>query len=107
MIEITNVRVLYFKGALFLIGGLGASALLIVERPTLKHILLLSVTVWCFCRAYYFAFYVITHYVDSSYKFAGLSSFIAYVWRRSRERERGPWRRRATPGRRSRSSRRL
>jgi len=41
--------------------------------------LLLLVAVWSFCRAYYFAFYVIEHYVDPSYKFAGLTSFAMYL----------------------------
>ena len=41
-----------------------------------------GVTVWCFARAYDFAFYVIGHYVDPSFKFAGLGSFVRYLWKR-------------------------
>ena len=44
--------------------------------------LLLATAVWCFARFYYFAFYVIEHYVDPGYKFAGLGSFVAYLFRR-------------------------
>jgi hypothetical protein len=32
--------------------------------------------------AYYFAFYVIEHYVDPGYRFAGLWSFVRYVLRK-------------------------
>ena len=49
-----------------------------------KAALLLAICVWSFCRAYYFAFYVIEHYVDPQYKFAGLSSFVLYLLRKPR-----------------------
>ena len=71
--------------ALFL--GFAASALLLVESPTLKTAFLLAVAVWGFCRFYYFAFYVIEHYVDPGYKFAGLTSFVRYLLRRRRPAE--------------------
>ncbi|HXY37070.1 MAG TPA: hypothetical protein VEI07_22775 [Planctomycetaceae bacterium] len=35
--------------------------------------------IWSFSRFYYFAFYVIEKYVDSSYRFAGLPSFARYL----------------------------
>jgi hypothetical protein len=54
--DITNPRVLYAKGMLFLTTGVLAALLLIQERPTLKVIALLALCVWCFARAYYFAF---------------------------------------------------
>jgi hypothetical protein len=80
--DITNPRLLYFKGLLFLITGVLAAALLILERPTLKVALLLALVVWCFARAYYFAFYVIQHYVDPGYRFAGLFDFARYALRK-------------------------
>ncbi len=82
MADITNKRLLYFKGVLFVVTGLLASALLLMECPSIKVALLLAVAVWCFARAYYFAFYVIEHYVDPTYRFAGLSSFARYVLKR-------------------------
>jgi hypothetical protein len=42
---------------------------------------LLVISVWSFCRFYYFAFYVIEHYVDSGYRFSGLWSFAVYLLR--------------------------
>ncbi len=79
MADITNPRLIYAKGFLFLVGGILASGLILAEHPTLKIAALLGIAVWCFARFYYFAFYVIEHYVDGNYKFAGLGSFLRYL----------------------------
>jgi len=84
--DLTNPRLIYLKGLLFLLGGAVASALLILEKPTWKVALLLAVAVWCFARFYYFAFYVIGRYVDPSYQFSGLWSFARYLLRRNGKR---------------------
>jgi hypothetical protein len=68
------------KGVLFLLIGIVSSLLLILEQPSLKIAALLAIAVWCFCRFYYFAFYVIQHYVDPGYRFSGLWSFFGYLW---------------------------
>ena len=78
MKELTSPGWIKLKGLLFLLIGLLASVLLVLEHPQLKVFLLLSIAVWCFCRFYYFAFYVIEHYVDPSYRFSGLWSFAMY-----------------------------
>jgi hypothetical protein len=83
MKDLTDARWIKLKGVLFLIVGILASTLLILEVPTLRVAVLLTVAVWCFCRFYYFAFYVIEHYVDGRYKFSGLWSFVRY-WARER-----------------------
>ena len=62
---------------LFLLAGLLAAAAILLEHPSWKVAGLLGVAVWCFCRAYYFAFYVVSQYADSGYRFAGLASFAA------------------------------
>ena len=80
--DITSPRLLYVKGLLLLLTGVLAGVLLVLERPTLKVALLLALAVWCFARAYYFAFYVIQHYVDPGYRFAGLVDFARYVMRK-------------------------
>lgn len=91
MADLTNPKAIYAKGFLFLLGGLIASALLVMEHPTPKVVLLLAIALWCSCRSYYFAFYVIEHYVDPGYRFAGLWSFARYLWkgRRPSDREEG------------------
>ncbi len=87
MADLKDSRLIYLKGFLFLGGGCLASALLLAEQPTLKVAFLLAVAVWCFARWYYFAFYVIEHYVDPQFRFAGLWAFAKYlVRRRSKER---------------------
>jgi hypothetical protein len=84
MADINSPTLLYAKGGLMLAVGVLAAGLLVSDSPTIRTVALLAVAVWGFCRAYYFAFYVIEHYVDPSFKFAGLSSFIRYViWKKS------------------------
>jgi hypothetical protein len=58
--------------------------LLAIEYRSLRSVALLVVAVWCFCRFYYFAFYVIERYVDPGYRFSGLVSFARYVLQRRR-----------------------
>jgi hypothetical protein len=82
MADLTHPKALYLKAALFVLGGLLAAGGVWLEAPTLKVAVLLAVCVWCFARAYYFAFYVVQHYVDPGYRFAGLWSFVRHVTRR-------------------------
>lgn len=79
MRDLTDPKLLYAKGALFVVAGSLAAALLWVENPSGRTALLLGLTVWCFARAYYFAFYVVQHYADPGYRYAGLWSFARYV----------------------------
>jgi hypothetical protein len=82
MADLKSPRLIYVKGLLFLLGGVMAAALVLLESPTLRTALFLALAVWCFCRAYYFAFYVIEHYVDGRFKYAGLGAFLLYLLRR-------------------------
>ena len=79
MKDIKNLAWIKAKGILFLLMGIPAGTLLLIDQPTLKSVTLLLLAIWCFCRFYYFAFYVIEHYVDSNYKFTGLWSFACYL----------------------------
>ena len=83
MKDLTDPRWIKLKGSLFLIIGLLSAVLLVMEAPTLKVGVLLAISIWCFCRFYYFAFYVIEKYVDPGYRFSGLWSFACYLVRRS------------------------
>jgi len=82
MRDIKNPRLIWFKGGLFLLIGLASALLLLLETATLRAGLLLGVAIWAFCRAYYFAFYVIEHSVDPGYRFSGLISFFRYLLRK-------------------------
>jgi hypothetical protein len=90
MTDLKSPTLIYAKGFLFLFTGIVSAGLLLAEVPNLRVAALLAIAIWCFCRFYYFCFYVIEHYVDSSYKFAGLTSFFLYLWRTSRSREKCP-----------------
>ncbi len=79
MKDLTSSGWIKAKGILFLLVGILASALLVLEHPSWKIALLLALAVWCFCRFYYFAFYVIEKYVDAKFRFSGLSSFVLYL----------------------------
>jgi len=87
--DIRSPRWLFIKGVLFLVLGLLAGTILLLDSPTLRTTVLLAITIWAFCRAYYFAFYVIEHYVDPGYRFAGIWDFARYCRRR-------PWQRNAS-----------
>jgi hypothetical protein len=76
MKDLQHPRWMWLKAGLLVIIGVVASALLLLEHPTLRTGMLLALAVWAFCRAYYFAFYVIEHYVDPGFKYAGLWDFI-------------------------------
>ena len=80
--DITNPKLLWAKGILFLVLAVAASVLLLIDAASVKVAALLAVAIWAFCRSYYFAFYVIERYVDPAYKFSGLASLVLYVVRR-------------------------
>jgi hypothetical protein len=79
MRELVDPFWIKIKAGLFLVLGILSAALLVSERPTWKVVLLLVVTVWSFCRLYYFAFYVIEKYLDPSYRFSGVASCLRYL----------------------------
>jgi len=84
--DLTDPRWIKLKGLLFLLLGLLSAILLLLEHPTAKVAALLILSIWCFCRFYYFAFYVIEHYVDPSFRFSGLISFLRYFLNQKRKR---------------------
>lgn len=77
--DIKSERLLYFKGFLFLILGLIAVGGLLLEYSNWRHVALLIICIWAFCRFYYFLFYVIEKYADPEFKFAGIGSFVKYM----------------------------
>ena len=77
--DIKSPRILKAKGILFLLLGLMSATLLLMLAPDLKVAVLLVISVWAFCRFYYFAFYVLEHYADSSFKYAGLWDLVRYL----------------------------
>jgi hypothetical protein len=80
MRDLTSKKLIYAKGFLFLLAGALAAGGLLIDNPTPRTALLLALSIWCFARFYYFCFYVIEHYVDKGYRFAGLWGFARYLW---------------------------
>ena len=85
MKDLANPRLIKLKGILFLLIGVLTAVPLVLDRPDVKTAALLAIAIWCFCRFYYFAFYVIEHYVDPGYRFSGLWSFARYMARKRRQ----------------------
>jgi hypothetical protein len=56
-----------------------ASALLLFESPTPGTAVLLALLVWAACRFYYFVFYVLERYVDSSLRYAGIIALVRTI----------------------------
>ena len=88
MSDLKNPNLIVIKGVLVLLLGMIAALFLILKTSRLDVAILLLIAIWAFCRFYYFAFYVIEHYVDGDYKFTGLYSAFVYLCRRSLMRNR-------------------
>ena len=86
--DLKNPKLIIAKGMMFLLLGALATGLIMLQGANLRLLILHGIAVWAFCRFYYFAFYVIEHYVDREYRFAGLGSFIVYVVTYGRRRDR-------------------
>jgi hypothetical protein len=82
--DIKNPKLIWAKGGLFLLLALLSAALILAESPRLEVWVLLAVSIWSFCRFYYFVFYVIEHYIDPTYRFSGLVAFLLYALRKGR-----------------------
>lgn len=80
--DLRDPRWITTKGVLFVILGLLASTAILMEAHSLKVAALLALTIWSFARAYYFAFCVIEQYVDPTYRYRGILSFLTYMVRR-------------------------
>ena len=85
MANLTNPKWMYAKAAMFLIIGVMTFGLLLLPQELWARVALQLLMIWSFARAYYFAFYVIEHYVDGSYRFAGLFDFMKYLWSERRK----------------------
>jgi hypothetical protein len=79
--DLKHRKLIYAKGVLFLLLGVLAGGTLVLLHPEWRTAALLAVAVWAFSRFDYFAFYVIEHYVDPGFKFAGLGDFAIYALR--------------------------
>jgi hypothetical protein len=72
MVTLKSKKWIVIKGAMFAGIALATAALILIEMPSLKIAVLLTLLVWASCRFYYFLFYVLEHYVDRTMRYAGL-----------------------------------
>ena len=76
MSDIQSKPLIVLKGLLFLV-ILGLSAgLVLAIAPGWRTACLLALVVWSSGRLYYFLFYVLEHYVDSSLRYSGLIALL-------------------------------
>jgi hypothetical protein len=79
MQDLQNPKWMFLKAGLFLVIGMISVASILAEQPTLRAGLCLALAIWAFCRAYYFAFYVIERYIDPRFKFSGLFAAVKFL----------------------------
>jgi hypothetical protein len=82
MRDLISPNWMWLKVILFLVIGCASSFALLALAPDWHVFVLLLLTVWAFCRAYYFAFYVLEHYIDPSFRYSGLGSLLNHLRRR-------------------------
>lgn len=90
MADLKNPAWMYVKAALLLVIGGLTFALLLVPQTLGSRIALQCLMAWAFARAYFFAFYVIEHYIDVDYKFSGLLNFFQHLFASRKRRTQRP-----------------
>ena len=79
MSDIKSPWLIHAKGALFVILGTLSATLIFLQLPTIKTAALLGVTVWAFCRFYYYLFYVLDRYLGREKRFAGVIDALRFL----------------------------
>jgi len=82
--DITSSWLIHTKGILFLVAGVMAAGLILLEVPTLKVAALLLIVIWAFCRFYYYLFYVLERYLGHEKRFAGVFDALCGLFRTRR-----------------------
>lgn len=77
--DLQNPQLIHAKGILFALLGTLSAALLLLQVPTLRTAALLAVTIWAFCRFYYYLFYVLERYLGRAQRFAGVLDALQFL----------------------------
>lgn len=85
MMDLENPVWMYLKAAMFLVIGICCFTLVLFGAPPPLAALYMVFMIWAFARLYYFMFYVMEKYVDASYKFSGIFSFLRYMLKKKSE----------------------
>ena len=78
--DIKSEKVLHLKVFLFLALGIVGASLLLYDNLSIRTIVLLMITIWAFCRFYYFLFYVLEKYAGRDRRYAGILDALAYLF---------------------------
>ena len=81
MRDLETPSLMILKAGLLLLIGIASAGMIVAAAPEWSTAILLALCIWSFARVYYFAFYVIERYVDPSFRFSGLASFIVWMIR--------------------------
>ena len=79
--DLTSRRWLHLKGWLFLLMGIFAATLLMIDSFSFRNFALLAIAIWSFCRFYYFLFYVLERYAGRERRYAGIADALMYLLR--------------------------
>jgi len=82
--DLKSKKLIYLKAILFIIILFLSVILNIIEDRVFFRVFSLVLAIWSSARLYYFAFYVIEHYVDADFKFSGIFDFLVYLFRRKK-----------------------
>lgn len=80
--DLKSPGLIHAKGWLFLLAGLLGAAGILLDSPRLRTALLLGVTVWAFCRFYYYLFYVLERYLGKTTPYSGISDALKRLRKR-------------------------
>jgi hypothetical protein len=83
--DIKSPRVLKLKGFLFAAIGLISAGMLIARDPAWQTVLLCGLTIWAWCRFYYFLFYVLENYAGRTRPYAGVLDALKSFFRSDRD----------------------
>lgn len=79
MVDLKDARLMYLKGIGFLAILMSSVLVILLENFSWKLAILLGLVIWSSARLYYLMFYVIEKYVDPTYRFSGIMSFVKYL----------------------------
>ena len=88
MTDLKSGKWIVAKGVMFAGIAVTTAVVILVEMPSVKIAALLALLVWASCRFYYFLFYVLERYVDSTMRYAGLFDLLMGMRRRRQQRRR-------------------
>jgi hypothetical protein len=83
--DLKSKRLIVLKGWLFLLTALLAAAGLLLQSWSWRTAVLVGILAWASARFYYFLFYVLEKYVDSSLRYAGVLDQICVLLRRRKK----------------------